>query len=301
VPVFFSQLFYYISTRGCTITDESFQRGKRLTRNVRRSRSIRRRDDYEWQKNLRDVFEDIAHNNGYTNTHEYLRYVARKQGFDNPHQLIRAALSGFDAEKYSQLRILKEVESRLLTTRSPRLKSRLKKPQGVPKLNGKDSPLSRLKVTTYEDLSGVIRKRLNAIGANQSWLAREMNVSREAVSQYVRGETFPKRKRILSSLEKVLNVRIMRRDRPGNHSARHLGIIHARPHEVAGALRERMTELGKDALWLGRQLRVSQRTIQQYFRKEMVPRSKEVLTRLEAVLNIRVRKGGREEEGEQII
>jgi ribosome-binding protein aMBF1 (putative translation factor) len=62
-----------------------------------------------------------------------------------------------------------------------------------------------------------------------------------------------------------------------------------------------MTELGKDALWLGRQLRVSQRTIQQYFRKEMVPRSKEVLTRLEAVLNIRVRKGGREEEGEQII
>ncbi|HWP81836.1 MAG TPA: hypothetical protein VNN76_04175 [Bacteroidota bacterium] len=246
----------------------------------------------ELEPELEDALEEIARNNGYLSIGEYLRSIALKKGFATSQELLDAALFGFDPNKYSESRILKEVEARLLSVPSPivKKKPRLPGPRVKPRLNAKNSPLKRLKVTTYEDLSRVIKKRLKAIRANQSWLAREMRVSREAVSQYVRGKTFPKRKRILQSLESVLNVRVTRRDRTENESHDHLEPISVRPHEVAEVLEKRLKELGKDLLWLGRQLRVSQRTIEQYFKHEMAPRSKEVLSRLEKVLNIEVKK-----------
>ncbi|HLD89345.1 MAG TPA: helix-turn-helix transcriptional regulator [Candidatus Nanoarchaeia archaeon] len=50
----------------------------------------------------------------------------------------------------------------------------------------------------------LIRARLNELGRNQSWLSKQLGVSRKAVSQYVSGELVPRqdlRKKLASSLE----------------------------------------------------------------------------------------------------
>jgi len=39
---------------------------------------------------------------------------------------------------------------------------------------------------------GLVRKRLRELGKNQSWLAEELGVSRQAVSLYVQGKSIPR-------------------------------------------------------------------------------------------------------------
>jgi ribosome-binding protein aMBF1 (putative translation factor) len=53
-------------------------------------------------------------------------------------------------------------------------------------------------------LSSLIKKRLRELGENQSWLAREINVTRASVSNYAHGKYTPSRKileRLYSALE----------------------------------------------------------------------------------------------------
>ena len=42
-----------------------------------------------------------------------------------------------------------------------------------------------------QELSNLIRRRLKEIGKNESWLAEEIGVTRQAVSLYVRGRSIP--------------------------------------------------------------------------------------------------------------
>lgn len=50
----------------------------------------------------------------------------------------------------------------------------------------------RQKKPEYQGLSNLIKEKLGELGRNQSWLAIELGISRQAVSQYVHGEIFPK-------------------------------------------------------------------------------------------------------------
>ena len=62
----------------------------------------------------------------------------------------------------------------------------------------------RSKKSRNKELSYLIKKRLKWIGVNQSWLAKKMDVSREAVRLYVAGRSIPKGenlRKLLDSLE----------------------------------------------------------------------------------------------------
>lgn len=52
----------------------------------------------------------------------------------------------------------------------------------------------RSKRKRNRQLRGLVRKRLREIGKNQSWLAEELGVSRQAVSLYVQGKSIPRGK-----------------------------------------------------------------------------------------------------------
>src|SRR3989338_7450576 len=55
-----------------------------------------------------------------------------------------------------------------------------------------------------QELSDLIKKRLKELGRNQSWLAEEIEVTKQRVSQYVQGKSFPKEdvlQKLYSSLE----------------------------------------------------------------------------------------------------
>jgi transcriptional regulator with XRE-family HTH domain len=57
---------------------------------------------------------------------------------------------------------------------------------------------------THKELGDLIKKRLKELGENQSWLAKQIGVSREAVSKYIQGEYIPRDKvleRLYSSLD----------------------------------------------------------------------------------------------------
>lgn len=45
--------------------------------------------------------------------------------------------------------------------------------------------------TEYQELSDLIKKRLKEIGRNQSWLAKETGITRQAVSIYTKGKGLP--------------------------------------------------------------------------------------------------------------
>lgn len=55
----------------------------------------------------------------------------------------------------------------------------------------------------YKSLAGSIENKLKELGKNQIWLAIELGISRQAVSQYVHGEIFPKEE-IQEKLDKIL-------------------------------------------------------------------------------------------------
>lgn len=54
-------------------------------------------------------------------------------------------------------------------------------------------------------LSELIINRLEKLGENQSWLAKELMVSRPAVSRYIHGQSVPKREKV-NRLFAALNV-----------------------------------------------------------------------------------------------
>jgi len=56
-----------------------------------------------------------------------------------------------------------------------------------------------------QGLSNLIKKRLKELGKNQSWLARELGVTRQAVSLYVQGRSVP-REELLEKLYSSLDV-----------------------------------------------------------------------------------------------
>lgn len=62
----------------------------------------------------------------------------------------------------------------------------------------------RSKRTKNKEFSNLLKRRLSWVGVNQSWLAQRMGMSREAISQYINGETIPQGdnlKNLLSALE----------------------------------------------------------------------------------------------------
>lgn len=69
----------------------------------------------------------------------------------------------------------------------------------------KHSAMQRRKRPENQALSKLIKKRLNELRKDQSWLAGEMGVTRQAVSLYVRGKSVPK-KDLLQKLYSSLDV-----------------------------------------------------------------------------------------------
>ena len=62
----------------------------------------------------------------------------------------------------------------------------------------------RTKKEVNRELSDFVRRRLKWMGLNQSWLAKQMGVSRQAVSLYLQGKSIPHDKnlrRLLSALD----------------------------------------------------------------------------------------------------
>lgn len=56
-----------------------------------------------------------------------------------------------------------------------------------------------------KELSDLIKRRLKELGKNQSWLSRQINVSKESISQYAQGKLIPNEER-LERLFSVLDV-----------------------------------------------------------------------------------------------
>ena len=55
------------------------------------------------------------------------------------------------------------------------------------------------------ELSDLVKKRLEELEQNQSWLAEQLGVSRQAVSLYAQGKSLPKGEK-LEQLLKIINL-----------------------------------------------------------------------------------------------
>jgi len=64
------------------------------------------------------------------------------------------------------------------------------------------SARQRAKRKENKELSRFIKKRLKELGKNQSWLAKELGVTRQSVSFYVYGRNIPEKE----NLNKLLNI-----------------------------------------------------------------------------------------------
>lgn len=122
-------------------------------------------------KHFRSYAEYVFHqrqSQGFSSRREYQEFLASERGFENvaeyldslredreKNSLIRDNLSASDYEKY----------------------------------------LAKERAVRNYVFGEMVRTRLERLGKNQSWLAREFGVSREAVSNYVCGESLPNRKR----------------------------------------------------------------------------------------------------------
>src|SRR3989338_3692446 len=65
--------------------------------------------------------------------------------------------------------------------------------------------LARQRVNQNKEQSDLIRGRLEEMGKNQSWLAEQLGVSKQAVSLYIQGKSKPRGER-LDKLLRVLNI-----------------------------------------------------------------------------------------------
>ncbi len=59
----------------------------------------------------------------------------------------------------------------------------------------------------YGKLGGFLKDKLEELGKNQSWLARELGVSREIVSKYIKGVYFPREIGRGEELCRILNIK----------------------------------------------------------------------------------------------
>jgi predicted transcriptional regulator len=128
-------------------------------------------------KSYRAYIESNIKKRGARNLEEYRESIALEKGFNS-------------------------VEEYLLELRRKREEN--KEIRGIPKYR----ELLREKRARQEkniNFSRFLKSRLEFMGKNQSWLARELNVSRETVSAYVHGEIMPSKERLYTLCD-VLGV-----------------------------------------------------------------------------------------------
>ena len=67
----------------------------------------------------------------------------------------------------------------------------------------RDQRKNRQQRAEYKELSDLIKNKLKELGKSQNWLAKELCITKQAVSQYVHGESFPKEE-IQEKLDRIL-------------------------------------------------------------------------------------------------
>ncbi len=115
-------------------------------------------------KNRSEYLEDLYKRQGFKNRSEYLEDLYKRQGFKNysEYQEHLAQQKGF--KNYS------EYQEHLAQERSQR--------------------------TANQGFSTLINSSLKKLRKNQNWLAKQIGVSRQAVSLYTKGKVIPKNKKL---------------------------------------------------------------------------------------------------------
>jgi hypothetical protein len=116
--------------------------------------------------------EFFAHTNGFESYKEYEEYRARTNGFRSRASYNRAIEKGRKLKIKNEKRRQKEEKKKIMK----------------------------------QNLGDLILKRLEELGKNKTWLAREVGVTREAISKYSRGIYLPGDEDILRNLFSALDV-----------------------------------------------------------------------------------------------
>lgn len=137
-------------------------------------------------KSATSYHEQLAKQKGFGSLTEYYEHLARKKGFNSytDYQKYLVKQRGFDSHKAYQEHLAKQ---RGFDSLQEYKKHRVKERQ------------KRLK---NKELSNLIDKRLEERGKPHHWLAEKLGISREAVRQYARGKSVPKKE----NLRKILSI-----------------------------------------------------------------------------------------------
>jgi ribosome-binding protein aMBF1 (putative translation factor) len=142
-------------------------------------------------KNYGEYQEHLAQQKGFNSTHEYQEHLAKQRGFKNygEYQEHLAQQKGFNSTREYQEHLAKqkgfnsyyEYQEHLARERSQRRENK--------------------------ELSSLIKSRLGEIGKNQSWLAENIGVSRQMVSNYIHGKSIPSDDK-LNGIYEVLGIEL---------------------------------------------------------------------------------------------
>ena len=138
----------------------------------------------------------MAKQRGFASRSEYEAHLARQRGFasKSEYQAHLARQRGFASRSEYQAHLAKQ-------RRNPETQQPFKS------LTELQDYLARQRQERPENqgLSDLIRRRLKELGKNQSWLARQIGVTENSVSEYARGRFVPKRE-VLGRLYSALDV-----------------------------------------------------------------------------------------------
>ncbi len=137
----------------------------------------------------KEYWEHLALNRGFSSLTEYQKYKAKNRGFKSTYKYKAHLVKqrGFNSLYEYQLKLARQ--------------------HGYSSLSeyNKEREKQRKQRAEYQDLSKLIREKLEELGKNQRWLAKELGITPQAVNLYVYGKAFPNEK-ILKKLDRILLI-----------------------------------------------------------------------------------------------
>lgn len=133
-----------------------------------------------------------ARQKGHKSRYYYVLHTLRQRGFDSGHEYATDRIKRKGHESYQEYRDFLARQRGEVSFRE-QAHARYVRSLGLPPEDYKKYVARRTEQSKKlpEKLSTLIRRRLERLGKNQSWLANQIGVSRQAVSSYTNRKTFP--------------------------------------------------------------------------------------------------------------
>ena len=189
------------------ITDEDKERIRELMQkglnasNIARELGLKYQTAYFYVKTFELRFPSLG---------EYFNYLAREKGFGSYSEYQEhLAKQRTNPETREKFKSITEYQKHLVKQRGyasfleyQEEFAKRKSFSSISKYN-RHMAEQRQQKPEYKELINLIKSKLKELGKSQNWLAKELCITKQAVSQYVHGESFPKEE-IQEKLDRIL-------------------------------------------------------------------------------------------------